>query len=198
MKKTITAKRAAALFFHKVYLCFGLYDKIIFNQGLQFTSSFARELGKLLKYNLFLSTAYHPQSDRETEWVNQEVKTYLWIFCGNNPRSWANNIFHAEFAHNHCPHSITSQSPFYFMMEYKPCALPSVISDTSILAIEASLKTLSAACNEAWSLGFPRTRMPSYDGHPYSLFLYLIQTRRQSMARSQKSQMIHWQPKVCT
>ena len=129
-KKTITTEGIAALFFHKAYLRFNLYNKVISDQGPQFASSFTLELGKLLKYNLSLSTAHHPQSDGETEWINQEVKTYLQIFCGNNPRSWANNISHAEFTQNHCPHSITTQSPFYLIMGYEPCALPSVISDT--------------------------------------------------------------------
>ena len=76
-KKTITAEGVAALFFHKVYLRFGLYDKIISDQGPQFTSAFAKELGKLLNYDLSLSIAYHLQSDSETEHVNQEVETYL-------------------------------------------------------------------------------------------------------------------------
>ena len=148
-KKKITTEGIATLFFHKVYLCFSLYDKIISDRGPQFASSFAQELGKLLKYNLSLSTAYHPQSDGETEQVNQEVKTYLQIFCGNNPESWANNISHAEFAHNHCPHSVTNQSLFYLMMGYEPCALSLVISDTTIPAVETRLKTLSATRNKA-------------------------------------------------
>ena len=148
-KKNITTKGVDALFFHKVYLCFGLYDKIISDQGPQFTSSFAQELGKLLKYDLSLSTAYHLQSDGETEWVNQEVETHLQIFCGSNPRSWADNISHAEFTHNHCPHSITNQSPFYLMMGYEPCALSSVISNTTIPAVETCLKTLSTTHDEA-------------------------------------------------
>ena len=66
-KKNVTAKGVTALFFHKVYLHFGLYDKIISDQGPQFAPSFTWELGKLLKYDLSLSTAYHPQSDGETE-----------------------------------------------------------------------------------------------------------------------------------
>jgi hypothetical protein len=66
-KKTITAKGVAALFFHKVFLRFGLFDKVISDRGPQFASSFARELGKLLKYDLSLSTANHPQTDGETE-----------------------------------------------------------------------------------------------------------------------------------
>ena len=74
-KKSITAEGIASLFFHKVFLRFGLFDKVISDRGPQFTSSFAQELGKLLHYDLSLSTAYHPQSDGETEQVNQEVET---------------------------------------------------------------------------------------------------------------------------
>jgi hypothetical protein len=66
-KKTITTEGVAALFFHNVFLRFGLFDKVISDQGPQFASSFAQELGKLLKYDLSLSTTYHPQTDGETE-----------------------------------------------------------------------------------------------------------------------------------
>ena len=148
-KKSVTAEGIASLFFHKVFLRFGLFDKVISDRGPQFASAFARELGKLLHYDLSLSTAYHPQSDGETERVNQEIETYLRIFCGNNPASWSESISHAEFAQNHRPHSVTSQSPFYLMMGYEPRALPSVIADTTIPAVETRLKTLSAARNEA-------------------------------------------------
>ena len=76
-KKTITVEGITNLFFHKVFLCFSLYNKIISDRGPQFASAFTKELGKLLNYDLSLSTAYHPQSDRETEQVNQEIETYL-------------------------------------------------------------------------------------------------------------------------
>ena len=66
-KKTITAKGIANLFFHKVFLRFSLYDKIISDRGPQFTSAFAKQLERLLNYDLSLSTAYHLQSNRETE-----------------------------------------------------------------------------------------------------------------------------------
>ena len=66
-KKTITAEGVIILFFHKVFLCFALYDKVIIDRGSQFASAFSKELGRLLNYDLSLSTAYHPQSDGETE-----------------------------------------------------------------------------------------------------------------------------------
>ena len=144
-RKTITVEGVTNLFFHKVFLCFSLYDKIISNRGPQFTSAFAKELGKLLNYDLSLSTTYHPQSDRETERVNQEIETYLQIFCGNNPTSWMDSMTLTEFTPNHRPHSVTSQSPFFLMMGYELHALPSIIQNSAIPAVETRLKNLTAA-----------------------------------------------------
>ena len=148
-KKTIDAAGVASLFFSKVFKRFGLYDKIISDRGPQFASTFAKELGKLLGYELTLSTAYHPQTDGETECVNQEVETYLRIFCGSNPASWAQHITLAEFTHNHCPHSITNQSPFFLMMGYEPRALPTIIYETSLPAVQDRLNSLLTIRKEA-------------------------------------------------
>ena len=116
MKKTVTADGIAAIIFRKLYACFGLFDKVISDRGPQFTTNFAQELGCILGYEISLSTAYHPQTDGETERLNQEVETYLCIFCGSNPETWAEHIPMAKFVHNHRPHSTTGKSPFYLML----------------------------------------------------------------------------------
>ena len=148
-KKTINAAGVTSLFFSKVFKRFSLYDKIISDCGPQFAFIFAKELGKILSYELALSTAYHPQTNGETEQVNQEIETYLRIFCGSNPTSWAQHITLAEFMHNHCPHSITNQLPFFLMMGYEPCALPTIISDTSLPAVQDRLNSFLAMRKEA-------------------------------------------------
>ena len=99
-KKTITAKGVATIIFRKLYTRFGLFNKIISDQGPQFTAKFQKELGRILRYKLTLSSTYHPQTDGETKRVNQEVGTYLQIFCGSNPSEWAEQIPMAEFVHN--------------------------------------------------------------------------------------------------
>ena len=99
--KTAFTLNIAKIFYNRVYSRFGLYDKIISDRGPQFASLFAKELGKLLGYSLSLSTAYHPQTDGETERVNQELEVYLRIFCQNDPFSWADHLPTAEFTHNH-------------------------------------------------------------------------------------------------
>ena len=81
--KTIDAVGVGKLFFAHVFKHFGLHDSLISDQGPQFASTLARELAQLLKYDVKLSMAYHPQSDGQTEHVNQEIETYLHIFCTN-------------------------------------------------------------------------------------------------------------------
>ena len=72
--KEIDAAGVATLFFKHMFPWFGLHSKVISGQGPQFASTFAWELAWLLDYDVALSTAYHPQTDREIEQVNQGQK----------------------------------------------------------------------------------------------------------------------------
>ena len=83
--KTIDAARVGKLFFSNVFRRFRLHNSLISDQGPQFASALARELAQLLKYDIKLSTAYHPQTNGQTECTNQEIETYLHIFCTNQP-----------------------------------------------------------------------------------------------------------------
>jgi len=68
--KTINALGAATLLLDHIYKIFGLLDKIISDSDPYFTSQLFQELGRLLRIKLAMSTAYHPQTDRQTEHVN--------------------------------------------------------------------------------------------------------------------------------
>ena len=119
--KTVDANGITQLFFEHVLKHFGLHNTLISDRGPQFTSAFTRELARILKYDVRLSTANHPQTDGQTERTNQEVETYLWIFCANNPHQWSKFLTSAEFQHNSVPHSSTKVSPFYLLLGYDPC-----------------------------------------------------------------------------
>ena len=118
--KTIDAKGVAELFFKNVFLCFSLHDAIISDRGPQFASAFTMELARILGYDLKLSTAYHPQTDGETERVNQEIEMYLRLFCQGQPDKWSNLIPMAEFTHNSTTHSSTQKSLFSLILGYEP------------------------------------------------------------------------------
>ena len=50
---------------------------VLSNRGPQFTSRFIKDLMKPLRTKRILSIAYHPQTDGQTEWINQEIGTFL-------------------------------------------------------------------------------------------------------------------------
>ena len=76
-KKTITASETAKLFLDHVWKRFGLPDKIISDRGPQFASTVTKELHHALGIRSALSTAYHPQTNGETERINQEIEQFL-------------------------------------------------------------------------------------------------------------------------
>jgi len=57
-----------------------LLESIISDRGVQFVAEMMRELNNLLRIQMKLSTAYHPQTDGQTERINQELEQYLRIF----------------------------------------------------------------------------------------------------------------------
>ena len=136
------------IFFTHVFPQFGLHSKVILDHGPQFASAFAWELERLLQYNLALSTVYHPQTDGETEWVNQELETYLRLFTSNKPKEWSSILPMAEFAHNSVTHSVTQKTPFSLMVGYEPCTYPP-LSKTFLPSLEKGLSDLSSTHNDA-------------------------------------------------
>ena len=142
--KTVNAVGIAQLFFDFVFKWFGLHDTLISDQGPQFASTFTKELACLLKYDVHLSTAYHPQTDGQTEQTNQELETYLHIFCTNNPTKWVQFLPSAEFHHNSTPHSSTKMSPFSLLYGYEPHSYPT-LGKTFLPTLEERLSKLDKA-----------------------------------------------------
>jgi len=80
MHTTVTAEGAARLFLHHVWKLHGLPKRVVSDRGPQFVASFTKELYRLLGIQLSFSTAWHPQTDRQTERVNQELDQFLRLF----------------------------------------------------------------------------------------------------------------------
>jgi len=108
-----------------------------------------QELGRLLRIRLAMSTAYHPQTDGQTEHVNQEVEIYLRMFCSNNPDTWRMLLPTAKFAINQRTHSTQKASPFYLMMGYKPKAIPTPFPATNVPMAQEQIIILQRARDEA-------------------------------------------------
>ncbi len=70
------------------------------------------DVATLLNIQLTPSTAYHPQTDRQMEQVNQEIEAYLQVFVSYCQDDWADWLPLAKFAYNNRIHSATHCTPF--------------------------------------------------------------------------------------
>jgi len=109
---TVTAEGAAWLFLHQVWKLHGLPKYIVSDCRPQFVACFTRELYCLLGIRLVSSTAWHPQTDRQMEHVNQELDQYLQLFVNEWQDNWYDLLSMAEFQHNNHIHSATQQPLF--------------------------------------------------------------------------------------
>ncbi|KAF8748463.1 hypothetical protein RHS01_10834 [Rhizoctonia solani] len=90
-----------------------------------FNNKFLRALYKRLGIDPHFSSAYHPQSNGQTERVNPSIKHFLRAYSGVNQRDWTKWLPMAEFAYNNAVHSSTGKTPFKALYGWEPTLTPS-------------------------------------------------------------------------
>ena len=144
----IDAPQTAKLYLENIFKIHGLPRDIVSDRGSVFTSRFWTRLMELLNIKLNMSTAYHPQSDGQTERVNQVLEQYLRFYCDYQQDNWASLLPLAEFAYNNSSHSATKMSPFMANFGYHPVfSLSMPLSTTQVPAAESLVTNLKKAHN---------------------------------------------------
>ena len=80
---TVSAEGAAHLYYRDVWKLHGLPLQWLHDRGSMFIAGFMHELNRLLGIKTTASTTYHPQTDGQTERINQELETYIRMFCNH-------------------------------------------------------------------------------------------------------------------
>jgi len=119
-KTTITAEELAQLFCDRVFRYHGLPKTIVSDRGPQFASRFWKHLCHSLKIEPRLSTAFHPQTDGQTERINAVVEQHLRAYVSYLQDDWVEYLFLAEFAGNNQVSETTTVSPFFANLGYHP------------------------------------------------------------------------------
>ena len=83
-----SAEGLARLFRDNVWKLHGLPESVVSDRGPQFAAELTKELDWMLGIKTKLSTAFHPQTDRQTEQMNQELEQYLRFFIEHGQRDW--------------------------------------------------------------------------------------------------------------
>ncbi|KAF8751560.1 hypothetical protein RHS01_08341 [Rhizoctonia solani] len=167
--KKLKAPELADLFLQHVWKKYGMPEKTISNQGRVFNNKFLKALYKQLGIDPHFSSAYHPQSNGQTERVNPTVKHFLRAYSGINQRDWVRWLPMAEFAYNNAVHSSTGKSPFKALHGWEPSLTPSNIptdvpeADDIASQMESQWREIEAALRQS------KTRMTAGEtGEPTS------------------------------
>lgn len=161
----ITSDGTADIFFDKVYRHYGLTDKIISDRGSQFAGQVMRALNEKLGIKSALSTAYHPQTDGQTERENQNLEQFLRVFCNYRQDDWVKWLPFFEFSHNSRTHAATGKAPFEVLYGFLPRMYPSVNPSSKVPAVEECLRQLEEVRQEIKaSLTLAADQMKHYNG----------------------------------
>jgi transposase InsO family protein len=95
-----TATSVAHAFFAEIVRLHGIPVSIVSDRDPVFTSEFWRELLRLAGVKLQMSSAFHPQSDGQSEATNKIITMYLRCLTGDWPRQWLEWLPWAEFCYN--------------------------------------------------------------------------------------------------
>lgn len=109
----LDAEKTARLFLDNVWKLHGTPLQTVSDRGTQFNNQFMKRLNELLGIKGSLSTAYHPQSDGQTERLNQVVEHFLRCFIADTQEDWVKLLPMAEFCYNNHNSSTTNSSPFF-------------------------------------------------------------------------------------
>ncbi|KAH9692146.1 hypothetical protein KPL70_016314 [Citrus sinensis] len=129
-----TALDVAQLFLDNVYKLHGLPNSSVSDRDKVFTSTFWQSLFSLLNVNLLMSTAYHPQTDSQTEVVNKCLEQYLRCMAGDRPKKWVKWLPLAEWWYNTSYHLSTRMTPFEAVYGRPPPSYIAYIPGTSTVA----------------------------------------------------------------
>jgi hypothetical protein len=120
LSNPFTIAVVAQLFLTNIYKLHGMPQAIISNRDKIFTSQLWQELFRLTDVRLLMSSSYHPQTDGQTERVNQYLETFLRCFVHSCPKQWSKWLPLAEYWYNTSAHSATGHSPFQVLYGHSP------------------------------------------------------------------------------
>lgn len=171
-----SARRVAEVFIRDVARLHGMPRTIVSDRDRIFISAFWQAYFTQQGTKLAMSSAYHPQTDGQTEVVNRCIEQYLRCMVGDRPRAWLAQLPWAEYSYNTAFHSSIGMTPFEAVYGRVPPTIrvydpPSYAerseADFELLDRDATLKRLkdhiAAAQNRMKQLYDRKHRDPVYE-----------------------------------
>lgn len=140
LKHPSTVQGVADIFIREVVRLHGVPQSIVFDRDRVFMSKFWTALFKAQGTKLKHGTAYHPQTDGQTEVVSRCLETYLRCFSHSRPHTWSQWLPLAEYWYKISFHTVIKHIPFQIVYgRAPPPVLPFERGATILSSVEQSL-----------------------------------------------------------
>jgi hypothetical protein len=148
-KEEVSVKEFAELYVDHVFRLHGLSREFITDRDPRFTSAFWQEVTVLLGSRTVMSSSFHPQTDGQTERVNQTLETYLQHFVSVGLNDWDTLLSRAEFAHNAVVNKTVRAAPFKLTYGYNSRTLVGEVVEVVHPASAAFVERLQSSLSFA-------------------------------------------------
>jgi hypothetical protein len=132
-----------------VWKLHGVPRKVVTDRDPMFTSHFTRALCETIGTEQAMSTAYHPQTDGQTERVNRVLEDMLRMYTSRSQTDWDEKLSCAEFAMNNADHASTGVSPFMLNYGHSPYLPVSVLDQHRVPGASAFVQRMQRLIAEA-------------------------------------------------
>ncbi|KAD6454163.1 hypothetical protein E3N88_08869 [Mikania micrantha] len=139
----------ATIFVTEIVRLHGIPADIVSDRDPRFLSDFWKELHKMQGTQLSFSTAYHPQSDGQTESLNKCLEMYLRCFVTDQPTAWVRLLPWAEYWYNTSYHTAAKMTPFEALYGRPPPTVSRYVRDnTGNAAVAVQLQERDAVLHK--------------------------------------------------
>lgn len=136
-----TALDVAKTYMDQVFRLHGMPKDITSDRDPTFLSEVWREMFRVHGVNLNFSTAYHPQSDGQTEVTNKTLETYLRCMASDTPHTWSSWLPLAEWWYNTTYHSAIRSTPYEIVYgQPAPLHMPYLPGESSSPVVDRTLQ----------------------------------------------------------
>ncbi|KAL0150720.1 hypothetical protein M9458_053943, partial [Cirrhinus mrigala] len=149
LAKLPSALETAETLCNYVFRFYSLPDDIVSDRGPQFTSRLWSAFFKCLNVNISLSSGYHPESNGQSERLNQEIIRFLRSYCHRNQTDWSKFLFWAEYAQNSIRKPATGLTPFQCVLGFQPPLFPWSGDPSDLPTVNSWLQRSEATWNAA-------------------------------------------------
>jgi transposase InsO family protein len=129
VKTNYSGAKLAELYMSRIMCSHGVPKKIVSDRGSQFTSKFWENFHGSMDTKLNFSSAYHSQTDGQTERTNQILEDMLRACALKYEKSWDKSLPYAEFLYNNSYQASIKMAPFEALYG-RQCRIPLIWSQT--------------------------------------------------------------------